>query len=223
MGYFDEDLDESVDFPVIGIRRERQLGAFLVAWNALESVLDTSFPVLFRIDPTLAPCIYANLGTQTKIDILSSAVDALSDAIGMRQVDSAHTILLRIRTLNERARNTLAHGQRTTIHDKRDRPFWALVRYVARKRQAMVLHPSDVRHWRRMTNAVKSAARAWNRKMRTIHNILKKFSDDEMWELSQIHWREAKPIFLRLHKPRIPTKADSLGHPPSPGKQKRKP
>src|SRR5690242_14582344 len=104
MGYFDEELLPTVNRPKVSKHMERQIGAFFVAWTALENELDIAFPVLFRVDATLANCLYGNLGTQAKIEILMSAVDALSLLLGEWRRKSAHKTLEDIKRLNSNAR-----------------------------------------------------------------------------------------------------------------------
>jgi hypothetical protein len=199
MGYYDEELLPDVPIPQVSKQMERQIGAFFVAWAALENELDIAYPVFFRVDPTLAVSLYANVGTQAKIDALMSAVGACALFIGAREVRSAHAILDRIRELNDRARNTLAHMRLLQFVDRerKRKSAWKIVRYAARRQQSWAFHPNEVKHWRRLTKAVMSAARAWHRKMRRLYGKLKKFKENELAEKLLIHEREAQPIQFR--------------------------
>ena len=65
MGYFDEELGD-IKLHKMSVALKLQIGEFFVAWSVLEGEMDVAFHVLFRIDPNLASCIYANLGTKRK-------------------------------------------------------------------------------------------------------------------------------------------------------------
>lgn len=200
MGYYDEELLPDVPIPKVSNQMERQIGAFFVAWAVLENELDLAYPVFFRVDPTLAISLYANIGTQAKIDAIMSVVSACEMFIGEREVKSARTILERVRELNDRARNTLAHMRLAKISEGSKNPSWKIVRYAARRQQSWAFHPNEVKHWRRLTKAVITVARAWHRKMRRLHEKLKKFSEAEIGENALIYDKEPKPIHLRRRR-----------------------
>jgi hypothetical protein len=197
MSYFDEELLPKVNRPKISRHMERQIGAFFVAWSALENELDIAFPVFFRVDPTLASCLYGNLNTRAKIDILMSGIDALSLMLGKRRAKSAHKLLRDIGTLVD-ARNALAHSRLLPFYEEElRRPVWRMIRYRVRRENAWVRHPNEVRHWKRLTKAVYAKADAWHRKLITLHGTLKKFSNDDVQERSLVRDVEAPPIAFR--------------------------
>jgi hypothetical protein len=198
MGCFDEELLPKVSRPKMTRHMERQIGAFFVAWSVLENELDIAFAVLFRVDPTLASCLYGNLGTRAKLDIIMSGIDALSLLLGERRTRSAHKLLSNIITLNDRARNTLAHARLLPFYDDELRkPVWRMIRYSARKEHVWITHPNEVRHWKRLTNAVYAKADAWHRKMHVLYSRLKKFSDADIQKNSRVREKEAMPIVFR--------------------------
>jgi hypothetical protein len=159
---------------------------------------DIAFPVLFRVDPTLANCLYTNLGTKAKLDILMSAIDALSLLLGKARAKSAHKVLADVVTLNDKARNTLAHARLLPFFDDvLQKPVWRLIRYSARKEHFWISHPNEVRHWKRLTKAVYSKADVWHRKMRVIHGRIKTFSDDEIQNNCLVREKDAVPIVFR--------------------------
>lgn len=98
----------------------RALGRFVVAWGNLEQQLDIGFHVLFHTDPTLAICLYANLGTKAKIDTLQSAIALQEDAIGTASAARARRVLQRIAELSDHARLTTAHGQVQMYHNQKN-------------------------------------------------------------------------------------------------------
>lgn len=201
MGYFDEDYTATVHFPRIDKHTERQIGRFITTWNVLERELNNAFPVIFRVDPTLCGCIYANLGTQAKLDILQSGIDSLTTALGSRLTRSSLKLLDHIRELNTKARNTVAHGIFERVVDPKDlRPEWHLIRTIARRQHSWVFHPSSAKHWRRITNAVESATRLWRRKTRALHEQLKFYSEEDIAAIVRLHGRDAEPIVLRRRK-----------------------
>jgi len=221
MGYFDEDLDvDNSGAYRISSALKHQIGEFFVAWSRLESELEVAFHVLFRIDPNLASCIYANLGTQTKIDILTSSVDALWNALGKNRVVRLQSILAKVRVLNDRGRNTLAHGYHFSVPDDKTKKYSpSIVRAVARKQITLVIHPGDVKYWRRATRAVDLSASSLRKALIDIHKQLKKFSDDQLWEATGVQSRVAEPIVLRRRKRQPPKKVGSKGHRPKRGKR----
>jgi hypothetical protein len=82
------------------------IGTFIVAWGDLEQQLDIGFHVLFHTDPTLALCMYANLGTKAKIEILQSAIALQEKAIGKGRSSRARRVLQRVAELSDQARLT---------------------------------------------------------------------------------------------------------------------
>lgn len=217
-GYFDS-IPREIDFPKVSKALESHIGKFMVAWGTLERELDMLFPVLFRVDPTLVGCIYANLGTQAKLDILASAIHTLRRAIGNREATSAQKLLEKIRKLNTEARNTLAHGQVLGIQDGKVYETWTIMRQVARKKYSLIFYPVDAKTWKRTTQAVNAAAAAMRRRTVSIHVSLKNYSDYEIEGLVEVQARDGVPIPHRPRKRRPPKTSGSKGHQPTRGKR----
>lgn len=193
-----DDFDDELDHPGAADPIKRAVGDFIISWGILERELDTAFPVIFHTDPTLACCIYANLGTKAKLDMLSSAVSMHEKVLGRSFVRSCHKILSRISDLSDRARNTLAHGQVHPFVDELTGKFvYELIRHVARKSHAMVVHPGTSKYWKRQDRMVVSLARAWRKKTARIHRKTKSLTAQELDEICVTHLREHEPIYLR--------------------------
>jgi hypothetical protein len=216
MGFFDEEIPAHINFPKISKHLERQIGAFVIAWGVLERELNISFPILFRVDPTLAGCIYSNLGTRAKLDILESGVDCLSLLLGSKHTKLAMKLLGRAGILNTKARNTIAHGIREPFYDEETKTSeWILVRLISRKKQSWIKHRENPAHWRRLTKAVLALSKSWHRKNRAMHERLKRFSDLDLQENVLIHSKDAEPIVLRSRNRRPPKKGGSQRHQPN--------
>jgi len=200
MAYGDEELGE-LEYPKVSRHLERQIGAFFIAWGLMERELDISFNVLFRIDPTLAACIPANLGTKAKIDVLASAITGVSLFLGGTLTKSSHAVLERVRALSERARNTLAHAQMEYLKDAQtQKRGWRLVRNVARKQYSMITHPTTPAYWRRMTKAVYAVVKAWRAKLNACYRILRKLTEEQFASMTLMQMRDAEPVLLRRRR-----------------------
>lgn len=206
MGYFDEVVNPNLRLPKVSKALERQIGAFFIAWATLENELDTIFPILFRTDPTVAVSLYANLGTQNKIDSIMSAIEAHRLMLGARVVQSAHRVFEKTKDLVN-ARNTLAHFRILPFYDgERPRTDWRITRLLARKQPSWTFHPTAPKHWARLTRLVISNAQAIRRKSHALHEQLKKFDADDVQQKAIIHEKEAQLILPRRRKRQSPKK-----------------
>jgi hypothetical protein len=180
----DEDDFGDLEYPSTSEKLERHIGAFFVAWGVLERELDNGFPVLFRTDPTLACCLYANLGTKAKLDILRSAIGMLAQPLGPALTTRSHDILQSVSNLSDIARNTLAHGQVHSFFDETSNTLmWELIRHVARKSHSMVIHPGTARYWGTQQRAVVTLARRWRKCVGAMYLKTKSLSLDDLEEV----------------------------------------
>ena len=168
---------------------ERALGRFALAWGVLERELDLAFPVLFRTDPTLACCIYANLGTKAKLDIIGSAISMLKPLLKDSVEKRANELIAQIRDLSGKARNALAHGQPCTFTFA-DETVWVLTRLAARNSLDVALHPMTTRHWQAHTSETLRCARQWHNVVNKILAALCKVSSDEIEQICIFEARE---------------------------------
>ena len=81
--------------------------------------------------------------------------------------------------------------------ERKKKSTWKIVRYAARRQQSWAFHPNEVKHWRRLTKAVITAARTWHRKMRRLHGKLKKLKEEELAEKLLIYEKDPQPIQFR--------------------------
>lgn len=201
MAFLDAPLNKTIGPIKTSKHLERQIGAFLISWSKLESELNLSFSILFRVDPTLAGCIYSSLGTSTKISILSSAIDSLSVLLGKTLSESAKNILRRSEQLNAKARNTVAHGVREMWwNDETKKSELILVRYKIGKKHSWLGHKETPDYWRRLTRLVESNAKAWRQKVSAMHDRLRFVDANTLQESVLIHSSEAPPILARSRR-----------------------
>jgi hypothetical protein len=146
------------------------LGQFIVAWGNLEHQLDIGFHVLFHTDATLAMCLYANLGTKAKIDILQSAITMQEEPIGVGRAARARQVLQRIAGLSDQARLPTAHGQVQAYRIEEKGKDWILVRQIARSKPKITVHPSTSRHWKAQANQARKLAAWWRQYVAEIHS-----------------------------------------------------
>lgn len=165
-----EEIEAELPYPGTNSKLARNIGLFMAAWGVLERELDNMMPVIFHTDPTLACCIYANLGTKAKLDMLASAITMHEEVLGPRLTKRAHSTIEEIRDLSERARNTIAHGQVTMFYkEKPGKIAWELVRQVARKSHAMVIYPGNALHWGRQEKKTLKLAQKWRIIVRDVY------------------------------------------------------
>lgn len=200
----DDDFLPGLDYPSTSEKLERNIGAFFVAWGVLERELDNAFPILFHTDPTLACCLYANLGTRAKLDTLRSAISMLAPVLGPRLGERAHKVLVNIGELNDIARNTLAHGQVQPFFDHETNELnWELIRHVARKTYKMVIHPGTPRYWRRRKREVTAIAMRWRKCVAAFYKKMKPLTLDDLDGICTTHLEEIALKPSRPGKPQL--------------------
>jgi len=161
----------------------QNIGLFMAAWGVLERELDNTFAVVFHTDPTLACCIYANLGTKVKLDVLASAISMHASVIKPDFLKRVHSLLDEISDLSNSARNTIAHGQVQLFSIGPSKVQWELVRQVARKSHAMVIYPGNARHWGNQEKKALKLAQKWRV---VVHDLYKKVGHLTLRELDEI-------------------------------------
>jgi hypothetical protein len=177
----------------------------------LERELDVAFPVLFRTDPTLAMCLYANLNTRGKIDIITSAVTMMSGVLKPRLTHTAYSILTRVQNLGDKARNTIAHGQLKLFQDQdTGKETWELVRHAARKNAAVIIHPGNARYWGTQERIALRLAQRWRTCVANFHRKLAPLTLADLERVCLAQLRESEPSYARPHK-RPPPKKGGLG------------
>ncbi|MGE0060940.1 MAG: hypothetical protein AB7T86_02560 [Xanthobacteraceae bacterium] len=211
-------------YPEVSREFGRAIGDFFIAWGVLERELDAAFPVLLKTDPTLAACIYANLTTKAKLDILSSALSMWEKALPSEIVEDVRYILARVREYSDTARNVLAHAQPTGVGGPKDGElYWQFARSIARKKHEIVYYPTDTDHWRMEASMVAMFAETWMRNIEKIYRILSKLTPDEVEEICVTSVREIEPKYQRPRKPQPPKKAGLKDRRPSRGKPRPSP
>ncbi len=198
-----------IDSPVM-----KAVGAFIFAWGIVERELDTAFPVLFHANPTLASCIYANLGTKAKIDMLLSAVDMQRGKLN-RLAEEAQKLLAEISTLSDRARTTLAHGQPLVFGGAPLAPRWEMVRLVARASHKIVIHPRNARYWETQSNIALRLAQRWRKKTAKIHVKVGHLMAAELETLCKTQIQVSAPSPARRRKHHSPRRHVFAGRPAS--------
>jgi len=162
---------------------EQALGQFILSWGVLERELDHSFAIVFRVNATLAACIYANLGTKAKVDMLTSAISMLAPLLGERLTTRSHNLLGTVSDWSN-VRNTLAHGQPiqfpTDVPVRDKSAGWVLTRQSARLRYDVVWHIVNPRRWRLRSEAVQRLAVDWRAATLKLYQRLYEVSDDEL-------------------------------------------
>jgi hypothetical protein len=208
-GLSTKDLNDELALPTLHGKTAENIGCFIIAWGVLERELDVAFPVLFQTEATLAVCLYANLGTKAKLDIINSAVTMLSGPLGTRLTDTAHAILKRISDLNDKARNTIAHGQLKLFRDEvSGKHSWELVRHAARKSAAITIYPGNSRYWGTQESIALKLAQKWRTCVAKMHGKILGRKSLRRTCLAQI--RESELSYARPRK-RQPPKRSGLG------------
>jgi hypothetical protein len=120
----------------------RNIGGFIIQWGNVEYQLNNLVPILFRIDPTLATCITANLGTKAKVEMLQSALTMISPVLPAERVTDLHETLEMTLEFSSRYRNMLAHGGPFfEVNEEAKETTWRWARYAARK-QVSIIFPN---------------------------------------------------------------------------------
>jgi hypothetical protein len=199
--------DNTLAMPEIHVTTAENIGGFVIAWGTLERELDVAFPVLFHIDATLSICLYANLGTKSKIDILGSAVTMLAAQLGAHTTSRAHSILSHISDLGDKARNTIAHGQLTLFRDENSaKQQWELVRHAARKAASIVIHPGNARYWSKQETIALRLAQQWRACVGRMHPKLGHLNPDDLEKICLDQLKESAPSYARPRENRSPKK-----------------
>lgn len=192
----------------------QSVGSFIFAWGIVERELDTAFAVLFHTDPTLASCLYANLGTKAKIDMLQSAIDMQRAALE-RLAEESQSILSEISTLSDRARTTLAHGQPLVLGGSPIVPRWEIIRHVARTQHKIVIHPRNARYWETQAKIALRLAGIWRKKVAKIHVKIGHLTGSELEALCKTRIQVSAPSPIRPRKHLPPRKHVFAGRPAS--------
>jgi hypothetical protein len=199
-------------------RMEPVIGRFFLMWGTLEAELDCTFAVLFQTHPTLAICLYANLGTRAKLDIISSTINMLAPVLPKDTVSDAKKMIGEIRNLNGTARNALAHGQPWIFDCGEDCEechgqnggHWWLTRLSAREALDVAVYPADVKHWKTLTAAVIRCAAKWGNYVTEMHEALKRVSPERLDEVCTFQWRGIESAYrARRRRPRPKTPGSS--------------
>lgn len=186
----------------------QNIGDFIIAWGFLEQQIDNGFPVLFCTDPTLAACIYANLGTKAKLDILASATTMLTPALGKELADEIHECIDLAREHLVNVRNKLAHSQPTLSGEGYD-ASWQLTKSVARKRFRMDYLPADSDHWRIEACLVSIVSDGFYEIWPRAHVIMSKLTRDDLEKICEFESREIPSKSRPRRKPRPPKPSGS--------------
>jgi hypothetical protein len=188
---------------------ERAIGRFMIAWGVLEREIDKLFPILFRTDATLAICLYANLGTKAKLDILSSATNMLARLLGEQIVGEITLCIRETRNLSGIARNTLAHGQLWPSASESGEPEGLeLIRIASRDSLDVANYPATARHWETLAAKVMELAKAWASADVGAYRALKGVADSQIDEVCVYSQREIEPAYSsRPRHPRPKTPA----------------
>lgn len=198
-------LDDKLNIPAISDRLITAVGSFMFAWGIIERELDTAFPVLFHTDPTLASCLYANLGTKAKIDMLLSAVDMVSIQLGERLTASAQSTLGQISALSDKARTTLAHGQPMFFGEVAKASRWEIARHIARASHKIVIHPRNSRYWAAQAKIALRLAQRWRTCVAKVHGKMGHLTLDDLETICRTRIQESLPAPARRHR-RLPLK-----------------
>lgn len=177
------------------------IGKFIVAWGDLEQQLDIGFHVLFHTDPTLAVCLYANLGTKAKIDILQSAIALQEKPIGNGRASRARKVLQKIAALSDEARLTTAHGQVWYYEiEGKSGHRWEWVRHIARSKPKITVHPSTSRYWNAQANYARKLAAHWRQLVTEIYSKLQHLTLADLQKICAIETQVARSPRSRRRK-----------------------
>lgn len=174
----DEELAESV-------------GWFMISWGGLEHTIDHLFPVVFKIDPTLALCITANLGTKPKVEMLQSALAMISPILPPEHVETILDGLNRAMTLSSKYRNFVAHSRPIFTSEVDGTPFWIWGRYAARKQLTMFTPDTDAEIWLEQAKVVEDLSHEIFKASKQLHEAIINVSAEDWEEACLI--RETKP------------------------------
>jgi hypothetical protein len=162
------------------------MGELMFAWGILERELDLGIAALFGVNPTLATCITANLGTRSKVDMLRSGVSMLKACLGETLTDEALSTLGEIEKLTGAARTPVAHGQ-PLVFDDEDGGGWYWVRAQARTAAKLTVYNEPEKHWHYQGVLVMMYAESWGGLVGRIHATNKKLTPTEIDDACSIY------------------------------------
>jgi hypothetical protein len=196
----DDDLIGDFHVPLRHAKIERSIGRFIIAWGTLERELDLAFPVLLRIDPTLALCLTANLGTKAKLDILSSVITTTEEILPAKIIAKVRALISQIRNLSGSARNTVAHAQPWIFGypDDAGSHEWLFTRLAAREELDVAVYPTTPKYWEALAVTVLKHARNWHNHVADIQAALTKISDADFNYACHFRGREVGNAFREL-------------------------
>ena len=139
----------------------KSMGELIFAWGILERELDLGVAALFNVNPTLATCITANLGTKVKIDMLRSGFSMLKACLGDALAEEAIDTLNEIEKLTGAARTPVAHGQPLVFTDE-EGSGWVWARQQARAAAKLSVYDEPEEHWRYYGTCIMIFAEGWN-------------------------------------------------------------
>ena len=206
-----KDLNDRLPLPTVSSPTMANIGAFTIAWGILERELDTAFPILFHTDPTLGACLYANLGTAAKIDILRSAVTMLSSKLG-KQLTARATATLKVAAdLSASARNTIAHGQ-VVAFGAAETEFgrWQLVRHSARAAHTITVYPGGTRYWKTQEDITLRIAQRWRTCTALIHRKMDGLTLADLRQICSTQLKEGRRNY-KCPRKNPPARKGSLG------------
>jgi hypothetical protein len=195
------------------------LGRFMVAWGVVERELDTAFPIIFRVNPTLATCLYANLGTKAKTDILNSAISTLEPHLGATLTAKCHATLSKINDKSE-LRTAIAHGQAISVKGPK-KSTWKFVRHTARKKPVFIVYPGTHGFWSIHARSTTRLAQEWRALVARIYDRLSEIPDDAFDAPLEIASRYERPTVTRPRRRRPPKRGGSKGRPTTHGQSPR--
>lgn len=165
----------------------QDLGRFMIYWGHLEAKLDTLFAPVFRMNPTQATCVTANLGIKAKLDILRSGINSIATLLDSYIVEEVNEVFVDIADLSSKKRNLAAHGQPISLDfSDGDTPGWMLTRFAARKNITMRVYKKDDDFWRVACGVVIIYAESLNTLAREIHQATTDVSEADFDQAVQL-------------------------------------
>lgn len=158
---------------------EMAMGHFLMTWGVLEGELDKGIAVVFDISTMLSLCISSNMGTKAKIDSLRSGISMHGEFLSQALMKRADKTLLKITSLSNEWRNTLAHGFPIDLPDDANKYAWHWGRQSARKQLDMTAMEMNPRRWRAATRDVKAVTKDWCRDYQRIWHVLAELTPEQ--------------------------------------------
>lgn len=186
----------------------QNIGDFFIAWGILESEIDRGFSILFCTDPTLAACIYANLSTKAKLDIIASATTMLTPALGKELADEIHECIELAREHLINVRNQLAHSQ-PYIFGEGENVRWELTKAVARKKLKLKIFPPESDHWRIEASLIYIISDGFHASWIKVQPVMGALSRADLDRICEFDSQEIPSKSLPRRKPRPPKPSGS--------------